>query len=269
MIRRFSLLVVAMATMLGLLASPALAQGITDGATPEQPDWWFRPPTKAVVNVVHGIPGDSLGLPQALPVDVCLADGSPLITDFTFGEIERLRVPAGSYDVEVRLDDAADCGGATVLAAPGLAVAAGESYSVVANLTADDAPGFGSTIGLPIGLSVFVDNRDLSSWWKGRVSVRHTADAPAVDIWVKKARDSYSPAFLGLENTAGAQEGSADLRTGRYVAGIAISPSASPDDIAIEQRFRVKIFRGLNLYAIGSLDDGNFRIVGQYQWLRP
>lgn len=268
--RRLIVLVLALATLLGLLAAPALAQGAPDGLTaPEKPDWWFRPPTKAIVNVVHGIPGDSLGLPQELPVDVCLADGTPLITDFEFADVRRTRVPAGSYDVEVRLDDAADCGGATVLAAPGLGVEAGESYSVVANLTADGAPGFGSTLGLPIGLSVFVDDRSLSSWWQGRVSVRHTADAPAVDIWVKERRGSYGPAFIGLENVAGAQEGNADLTVGRYVAGIAISPSASPDDIAIERRFRVRFFRGLNLYAIGSLEDGNFRIVGQYQWLRP
>jgi hypothetical protein len=257
--RRLSIFGLVLALALGLLAAPASARG--NGGE-----------DLATVNVVHGIPGDSLGFDRPLPVDVCLADGTPLITDLTFAEVEVLEVPAGTYDLEVRLDAPADCDGATVLAAPGVAVGSGVSYSVVANLTSDGAPGFGDVLGLPIGLSVFVDDLSRAGLLKGRVNVRHTAEAPAVDIWVKARWGGFDPAFIGLTgaNGGGVQEGSADLWLGKYSAGIAVSPSASPADIAIEAPFKIKPGQGLNVYAVGSLEDGNFTLVTQYQKLeRP
>ena len=287
--RRFWFLALIMALAMSLMAVPALADDYDDDdddryrynamemvnddddAVVDDDDedrrYKMRPATS---NVVHGIPGDSLGFEQPLPVDVCLADGTALITEFEFTDIETLEVPEGSYDIDVRLDAAMDCDGATVLAAPGLFVESGMTYSVVANLTADGMPGFGEVLGaLPIGLSVFVDDLSYAGWKNGRVNVRHTAAAPAVDIWVAPKRGDFAPAFIGLEGANGSadQEGTADLRRGRYIAGIALSPSASPDDIAIEQKFKVKRGKALNIYAVGSLADGNFTLLTQYEKL--
>ena len=248
--RRFLLVAMTAALMLSLFAAPGAASGHE----------------RATVNVVHGIPGDSLGLDRNLTVDVCLADGTPLITNLRFQRVKRILVPAGTYDLEVRLDARHDCGGDTVLAASGVPLASGTTYSVVANLTTGSV-GAASTAGLPIDLSLFVDDRSQIGGPVGRFNVRHTADAPAVDIWSKKGRGHYQPAFIGLENAAGAQQGSDEAPRGRYTAGIAINPSSSSSDIAIEVPFKVKSRKLLNIYAVGSLADGNFTVIAHYQGL--
>jgi hypothetical protein len=57
--------------------------------------------TAAQVYVVHGIPGQDVGAPAALPVDVCLAGGVPVgnLTGVTLGQHEALTRRAGEHRI--------------------------------------------------------------------------------------------------------------------------------------------------------------------------
>ena len=121
------------------------------------------PPAPSQVTVVHGIPD--------VTVDV-YAGGDLLLEDFEFGDFEGpVPVPAGSLDVQVFAADA-DPGTATPVIDDTLAIPAGETISLVANLDEGGAP----------ELSPFIEDNDPVPFDNGRVSVRHTADAPAVDV---------------------------------------------------------------------------------------
>ena len=72
------------------------------------------------IQVIHGIPGQDLGLDPELPVDVHVSTLGCVLTDFRFGQVSpTLTIPAGTYDVEVRLSDGA-CGGTVAIPAPGV-----------------------------------------------------------------------------------------------------------------------------------------------------
>jgi hypothetical protein len=91
----------------------------------------------STVTVVHGIPGQDLGLDPDLPVDVLVNGELCALTDFRFGDVsDRLELPEGTYDLEVKSSDG-DCGGATAISAEGVELPGGVNASVVANLDAD------------------------------------------------------------------------------------------------------------------------------------
>jgi len=117
---------------------------------------------KATVNVVHGIPG--------LDVDVCV-DGAKAITDFNPGEVVAgVKLPAGTYHLGVVAAGTA-CS-AEVLGADAT-VAGGRNYTVVANLDASGTP----------NLKIFTNNVSKVHEGMVRLQVRHTAAAPAVNVW--------------------------------------------------------------------------------------
>lgn len=130
--------------------------------------------TDATLNVVHGVPG--------LTVTVCL-HGNPAILDFTPGEVVS-GVPAGAGDHEVTIVADGDPCSAAVLQA-GVRLEAGKSYTAVAHLTADGDP----------KLSLFRNNVRPLKPGTARLVVRHTAAAPAVDVFANGAR-----IFEGVEN---------------------------------------------------------------------
>ena len=112
--------------------------------------------------VIHGIPG----LPE--PVDV-LVNGD-FAFSFDFNESEGpIPLPPGTYDFAVQLQ------GETVLSADDVPLEGGRVYTAIAHLTyTGDEPG--------IKLSLFENQKYFERPGMPRVSVRHTADAPAVDI---------------------------------------------------------------------------------------
>jgi hypothetical protein len=119
----------------------------------------------ASMNVVHGIPG--------VDVEVCV-NGSIAIDDFNPGEVVTgVDLPAGDYNV--KLVAAGDvCGDPAILAANGLRLRGGRNYTAIAYLKADGTP----TLGL------FANNaRPLARAGVARLTVRHTAAAPRVDVW--------------------------------------------------------------------------------------
>jgi len=214
----------------------------------------------AKITVVHGIPGDALGFDKALPVDVCLAGGTLLLAGVPFkgnNAAAPLEVPAGTYDIEVRLDAAADCEGTLVLAAP-LTVEAGKAYTAIAALTAGMVPGAADQLDLGIDLFAFENNTGPIGRLKARATLGHFADAPAVDIYqglLKGAHNRFMrELFTGVPNGVAASQ---DFFFGMRWIGLAVSPSEGPADIAIGP-VHLGLDRRANnfILAVGSLTEG-------------
>jgi hypothetical protein len=131
----------------------------------------------ATVSILHAVPDT--------PVDV-YANGERLLDDFQPGTLtDPLELPAGSYDLALFPADAADGSGAPLLSANGVAVPAGANATVVAHLTAEGQP----------ALTPFVNDVSAVPAGQARVTVRHTAAAPAVDV-----RAGGTPVAPGLTN---------------------------------------------------------------------
>ncbi|SEP29873.1 DUF4397 domain-containing protein [Trujillonella endophytica] len=176
----------AVSTLLVLGASPALAD---DTAT---------------VSVLHAVPNT--------PVDV-YANGERLIDDFQPGTLtDPLTLPAGSYDLAIFPADAPDNSGAPLLSADGVAVPAGANATVVAHLDADGGP----------VLTPFVNDTSAVPAGQARVTVRHTAAAPAVDV-----RAGGSVVVPGLTNP---NEASLVVPAGTIPADVVV---AGTDTVAI------------------------------------
>ncbi|RJK93779.1 DUF4397 domain-containing protein [Vallicoccus soli] len=215
MLRRTSTLALAAAAgtaALGLGALPAVASSSGD----------------ATVTVIHGV-----ALPDAATVDVWAGE-EVLLDDFAYQDLETVSVPAGTYDLYVTAPDAEDTS-AAIITAEGVEVPAGANASVVANAAG----------GTP-NLAVFVNDTSAPEDGSARVTARHTADAPAVDVLVNGA-----PAFSGLEPLA---EQSAEVPAGtvdvEVQAGGSAVPGLSAEGLALEPG--VAYFA----YAVGDGENG-------------
>ncbi len=149
----------ATGTLLSLGAAPAMAAADT-----------------ATVSVLHAVP--------ETPVDV-YANGEELLPDFQPGTLtDPLELPAGSYDIQVFA-----AGGDPDADEPAIEgsveVPAGANATLVAHLGEDGSP----------TLTPFVNDTSAGEAGQARVTVRHTAAAPAVDI-----RADGSPVIEGLTN---------------------------------------------------------------------
>ena len=144
---------------LGMLGVTVAAAGLTAGlvAVPA------NAATTAKVNVVHGIPG--------VAVKVCV-DGKSVADNFRYGStIVGAALPATAH--KVRLVAAGKPCGATAILKSAYTLAAGRNYTIVANLNASGTP----------NLKAFVNNVKSTAAGKARLTVRHTAKAPAVNVW--------------------------------------------------------------------------------------
>ncbi|MGI9529559.1 MAG: DUF4397 domain-containing protein, partial [Acidimicrobiia bacterium] len=118
----------------------------------------------ANVSIVHGVPG--------VTVDVYV-NGNLAIEDFAPETITpRMLMAAGTYDIAIYAANADPLVDAPVISAPGVAVPAGANASVVAHY--DEAG--------KLTASVFIDDLSMTDSGKGRLTVRHTAEAPDVDV---------------------------------------------------------------------------------------
>jgi hypothetical protein len=192
----------------------------------------------ATVSVLHGIPAGS----GADVVDVYAGD-TLLIDDFTPGSLETLTVPAGSYDLAVFADGEGPGNGTAVLEAAGVEVPAGANATVTANLDASGAP----------ALNVFVNDTSAIAAGQARLTVRHLAAAPAVDITADGA-----VLFSDLTNP---NEAMADVPAGSYEAAVVL---AGTDTVAIGPA-DLDLAEGVNtiVYAWGSAEAGNLALAVQ------
>lgn len=207
-------LAVLIALFTMLLASPASAQGAT-------------------IMLAHGIPDTD--------VDV-VVDGSVVIAGFSFGDMEDLSAFAGQTLTGLTVNLA---GTDTVALDLGdFAVPATGNFTVVAHLDVDGNP----------KASVFENDTSAIEAGKGRLVVRHTAAAPAVDILANGAA-----AFTNVSN---GQEGKADLAAGTISA--AVVPTGTTEPVVIGPA-DLPITEGASLivYAVGSLDADNLSVLTQ------
>lgn len=185
------------------------------------------------VTVIHGVPG--------VDVDVYV-NGDLTLEGFTPETVtDPLELPAGDYTVDIRpagADAASDpiITGSTTLPA-------GANATLIAHLTADGTPTLG----------VFVNDTTPTAAGEGRLVVRHTAAAPAVDILA-----GGDPVFTGLTNP---NEESADLPAGTVSAAVALAgttdPVLGPADVDVQEGTSTIV------YAWGSAQDGNLALAVQ------
>jgi hypothetical protein len=188
----------------------------------------------ATVSVLHGVPG--------LTVDV-YANGEELIPDFEPGTLtDPLKLPAGSYDLTVfPAGEGPD--GDPAIEANDVEVPAGANATVVAHLDANGDP----------MLSLFANDTSSVPAGKARLTVRHVAAAPAVDV-----RADEQPVFEGLENP---DEVSAEVPAGSVSADVVL---AGTSDVAIGPA-DLDLAEGTNIivYAWGSAEDANLELATQ------
>jgi hypothetical protein len=178
--------------------------------------------------VLHAVPGAT--------VDV-YANGDELLTDFEPGTLtDPTQLPAGTYDLKVT-EAGAGADGEALIEANGVDVPAGANVTVVAHLDAD---------GNPV-LTPFANDTSNVAAGKARLTVRHTAAAPAVDI-----RAGGSPVFEGLANP---NEESAEVDAGTVSADVVL---AGTDTVAIGPA-DLDLQEGTStiVYAWGSAEDEN------------
>ncbi|SDJ44917.1 DUF4397 domain-containing protein [Streptomyces indicus] len=211
------------ATTAGVFALALAAAGPVGAAPQAEGD-------TATVSVFHGVPG--------LTVDV-YANGDKLLSDFEPGTLtDPQQLPAGSYDLEVfKAGEGPD--GEPALQKK-VDVPAGADATVVAHLSADGKP----------QLNAFVNDMSKVPAGKSRLTVRHVAAAPAVDV-----RAAGKPVFEGLENP---KEASGEVAAGTVSADVVL---AGTDTVAIGPAdLNLKEGTSNVVYAWGSAEDKNLAL---------
>lgn len=192
----------------------------------------------ATVSVLHAIPEGS----GADVVDVYAGDAM-LIDNFTPGSLETLMVPEGTYDLAVFADGEGPGNGTAVLEAAGVEVPGGANATVTANLDAEGNP----------ALNVYVNDISEVAAGESRLTVRHIAAAPAVDVRADGA--------VIIENLVNPDEAIVTVPAGSYSADVVL---AGTDTVALGPA-DLSLAEGTNtiVYAWGSAEAGNLALATQ------
>jgi hypothetical protein len=190
--------------------------------------------TTADLHVLHAVP--------ATPVDVYV-NGALTLDDFQPGALAGpLDLAPGTYSVAITAADAADAS-APVIGPIDLTLVANTSYTAVAHLGATGSP----------TATLFTNDLAKTAAGQGRLTVRHVAAAPSVDVLAGGA-----PVVTALTNP---NEAKLDLAAGSVSAAVAATgttePVIGPADVAIQE--------GVNtiVYAWGSLEANNLALAVQ------
>jgi hypothetical protein len=205
---------------------------------------------KAMVYVGHGIPGDALELANELPVDVLVNDEICLLEGFEFGEFAGpVELEEGTYNIQILLaDEENPCKGAAVIEAD-VPFEAGETSTVIAHLT---------EVG-ELTASKFVNDVSAAVAGYSRLTVRHVAAAPAVDIKLYRGweRGRMVGLIEDLENPE--QAGPLNIRPGAYEAIILV---AGTEDVVLGVPVELAPHKSYIVYAVGAVPD-TFQILVQ------
>ena len=196
----------------GTIAVSALAAAPATAATPAQ------------LSVFHAVPGQT--------VDVYV-NKKLTLDNFTPSSMAGpLELAAGTYTVAITAPDAAD-DSAPIIGPVDLQLAAGQNYTVVAHLDAAGKP----------TATLFTNDISPTAAGQGRVTVRHVAAAPAVDVVVGGAA-----AVSGLTNP---NEKVLNLPAGTISASVTAAGTTTP---ALLGPADVPVKEGTNtiVYAWGS-----------------
>jgi len=182
----------------------------------------------ATVSVLHAVPG--------VTVDV-YANGQELIAGFAPGTLtDPMSLPAGSYDLAIYPAGSDPASTQPAAKADDVAVPAGANATVVAHLT---------ETGTPV-LTPFVNDVSALPAGQARVTVRHTAAAPAVDV-----RAGGAVVVPGLSNP---NEASLTVPAGTVSADVTLAGTSTvaigPADLDLAEGTATAV------YAWGSADAG-------------
>ena len=215
------------------LATVAVAAGASVGVALAAP-LSAQAADTAMVSILHAVPNT--------PVDVC-ANGKALLTNFQPGTLtDPQSLPAGSYDLKLTAANSG-CGAAAVLEAKGVNVPAGANITVVAHLSESGSP----------QLTPYVNDVSAVPAGKARLTVRHDAAAPAVDV-----RAGGTPVVTNLTNPNGK---SLVTNAGTVSADVVLAGTGTvvigPADVTLKEGTSTIV------YAWGSAKDNNLRLAVQ------
>ncbi|MGO4187536.1 DUF4397 domain-containing protein [Pseudarthrobacter sp. TAF60_1] len=188
----------------------------------------------AHLSVLHGVPG--------LTVDVWV-NGARTLDDFAPGSLAGpLALPPGAYELAITASDAADAS-APVIGPVTVNLAASGNYTAVANLDAAGKP----------TANLFTNDVSRIAAGKGKLTVRHAAAAPAVDVLAGGA--------AVVSNLANPAEQTLSLDPGTISAAVAATGTTAP----VIGPADVKVSEGTHtiVYAWGSLADKNLKLAVQ------
>ncbi|MDQ0120624.1 hypothetical protein J2T22_003830 [Pseudarthrobacter defluvii] len=188
----------------------------------------------AQLSVLHGVPG--------LTVDVWV-NGDRTLDDFTPGTLAGpLALPAGTYEIAITAADAADAS-APAIGPVSVTLAANGNYTAAAHLGADGKP----------TASLFTNDVSRIEAGKGKLTVRHAAAAPAVDV--------LAGGTAVVTNLANPNEQTLTLDPGTVPAAVAAAgtttPVIGPADVTVAEGTHTIV------YAWGSLADQNLKLAVQ------
>ena len=207
----------------GLVAAPAMAAG---SAAPA-----MAPGSAATVNVVHGIPG--------IAVKVCV-DGKAVADHVRYGNtIVGAKLTATTH--RVRLVAAGKpCTAAAVLKSA-YTLDRGRNYTIVANLNRGGRP----------NLKAFVNNVTPTAAGHARLTVRHTAQAPAVNVWAGPTK------LIGGTSFKWGKTATVAVPAATYSAKVTLPGSRKAVIGPVSATLRQG--RAYQLFAVGS--PGHYRLV--------
>lgn len=196
---------------------------------------FLAPPASAQesarIHLIHGIPDT--------PVDV-VAGGEVVFAGFEFGDTQDLSALAGETLPGLTVNAA---GTDTVAIDAGdVTLPSSGNVTIIAHLDEGGTP----------TLAVFENDTSATAAGEGRLTVRHTAAAPAVDVLA-----NGDAAFTGLANP---NEASADLPAGTISASVVPAGASEPVVIGPAD-LSIQDGTSLIVYAVGSLDDGTVQVL--------
>lgn len=209
------------------------------GAAPDAPTGVF---------IVHGVPGQDLALDPNLPVDVLVDDTRCLLESLTFGEIVGpVALPAGTYNLKISLaNESAPCTDTPVIDTD-VTLATGDTTAIVAHL---DAGGTAVASSFPI-------DRSPTGLFRARVILHHVADAPDVDV--SGVRRGFYPRTFRADGVSYLDQADEVVLAGYW--DVAVAEAGVPSSALDPVRLKVRPFRIVLVFAVGSVDDGSFRLL--------
>lgn len=193
-------------------------------------------PGSALLSVVHGVPGTT--------VDVWV-DGALTLDDFAPGTVAGpLTLPPKTYSVAITASDATSATDSPIIGPADLPLEADKNYSAVAHFAADGEP----------TATLFTNDISKTAAGEGRLTVRHTAAAPAVDVVAGGA--------AVVSNLVNPNEAIVNLGATTVSASVTATGTTTP---ALIGPADVPIVEGQNtiVYAYGSAEDSTLALAVQ------
>ncbi len=191
--------------------------------------------------VIHGIPGQDVGLSALLPVDV-VVNGATILEGVTYGQIAGpLSLPPDTYSVKIALADFENPGSGPAVIEADVPFADAEVAAVIAHLAADGTP----------TASKFLMDLPPTADGSSHLALHHTAAAPAVDI------DLSGPAgpdqeLLTFESVPNGAQGEVTVPPGTWE--LSLRPAGGQSPVLGPQCLTIDAPQAYLAFAVGSLE---------------